>query len=246
MKLLFVFLIFLFAPIAIQASPHLHYDKATVLKLAHQHLDNGIAELKKAEKICWYVPDLGDRKHLKALIAGAITSAPIKNPKDKILAMGITIIASVMDSMQDKYLEIVGHLEKASYHFEMTHFYNDLSQRRHLYPDTSEGTKCLFDGIDHLTRAIMHAENIHPSYGQKGEDLRDELVLTLTQYRKEFVADQDKLCDRSWAMYENIHEIAISGKPEFRSVLEMYVRNMHEEFLKAEKAWAKERRQKKK
>ncbi len=43
--------------------PPLRYDKTTVIEWSHEHFDQAIVELKKADKIRWYVPDLASRNH---------------------------------------------------------------------------------------------------------------------------------------------------------------------------------------
>jgi hypothetical protein len=242
MKVLLALLMICFVPFLAEAKePQLTYDKETVLKLAHKHFDDSIVALKNADRICWYIPDLSQRKHFKALITGAISSATVQKPREKILVTGISIIASVMEEVQDKYLEIVHWLREADYHFEMVKFYNDLSRKSHLPSNTNQGTLFFFYGIDQLTAAISIVDAIHPDFEREYV-----LIYALIQYRKGFIENQTKLCDRSWGLYEGFPEMACDIRSDYRITIQKRLLQMHEEFLKAEQAWAKERHEKKK
>src|SRR6185295_7334621 len=80
--------------------------KCELITKADDHRKKAIYNLDLLEDMCWYIPDLSKREHMKNLISAAIGSIPFKDPKATLLGCGLTIIGSLASDMYDEYLEM--------------------------------------------------------------------------------------------------------------------------------------------
>lgn len=184
----------------------LEIDKFSMINKAKKHTRNAIEELYLADDICIYIPNLEDRDHLHALIAGTITSANIKDPMNKLLTIGLALITSLSKEMIEKHFQIKHHLAKASYHLEMANFYNALSlnapeKNWKQMRDEDKHTLAYFIAVDYITLATMLCQCVEDRWSK--ETLYNELdscmdCLLRRDKEVKFVIE---------ALYENMHEI---------------------------------------
>lgn len=213
----------------------LHFDQMTLIRLADYHFGEAIAELNKTIGVCWYIPDLGKRRHLEALLLGAITSAGGKTIPQKLLSTGLVLIGDLIVTSMQKYEELQTHLVKAQYHFEAADFYNMVSVNRLKHMDTDEGTRIFLDGIDYLTYAIVLLEGIHPSFNCVLKD--NSIVYTLMSYRNDFLDSQANIAKKGYYLYENIYEILAPCEHDYKHIIGKNIEIMASKFQQAEDAW---------
>jgi hypothetical protein len=185
-------LILLFVIISFSAHANeIKIDKNTAIQKATQHIQKACEELYKAETMCWYIPDLNARKFINSLIVSVVASTQVRTPHAALLAVVLPILSQALVDMNDRYCEMRDCFAEAEYHFKMASIYNDFSLNS--WPCIDEGTTRFLEGIDHLTRAIVAIETIHP---ECGTEIRNNILHQLNIYREEFLKDQTNLWKR--------------------------------------------------
>lgn len=142
MKQIFV-LLFLLISLSLQGGD-LNVDKKTLIENSSYHYQEAISELKKAQGMCWYIPDFHKRENIHSLIGGTIGAALAKDPRTAILLIGLPLLANALSNMQEKYMEMMDCFAKAEKHFEMAKIYNNLSIKRHFILAPTKELKFFF------------------------------------------------------------------------------------------------------
>jgi len=157
MKYFILALNLFFLPFDLQGNS-LSYSKEETIWEANRHKKQAEEKLSHANTICVYIPDFQDREHTKALIASIIASGGVTGAKEKIITVGLGLIASLMNNMYEKYCIVREDLLMAAYHYEMSAFYNQLSlhaKYKGYKNKMDEGTREFFLAIDYLTICEM-------------------------------------------------------------------------------------------
>ncbi|PJD97184.1 MAG: hypothetical protein CK425_03425 [Parachlamydia sp.] len=188
------------------SSNNIQASKLEVLVKANKHKMEGISELYKAQDMCWYIPDLDDRTHLQALITAAITSGYVADPRSKLLAVGLSVIASLSNKMYDKYCTFRLHLITASYHFEMCNFYDTLSLQLPAAPHAyDDGTRSFFNAIDSITLCSMLVDGI------SDHRARINMSKLLIEYREYLLnigisGKIEKMSKNGWRLFDRMQD----------------------------------------
>lgn len=220
------------------------YTKSEAIKLSETHYHDAIKDLHKAQDICWYIPDLGKRKHLESIINGLLTSAVSKDAKTGLISAVLPIFTDLVTDAFDKYIKIITHIRNAEYHIEMAIFYNQLSLHPPNKKYLDERTLLFFKGIDYLTLAICIAESVHPKIGCVIEG--SNIGYNLRYYRKKFIDCPLELAYEGEILYENLCEIMCECIHPFKSEIYECIKLMAIKFQEAENANFKPLNKKKK
>lgn len=135
--------------------------KWELIQESERHKELANEKLKEAKRICWWIPELDKREHLERLIGSVGASTLIKDPKDKFLAIAMTLISSLAESMYSNYISSRKVLSEAAFHLEMAYFYDKYSMKLTDEIKMDEGTKYYLQAIDFFTLAEMFAMTIH-------------------------------------------------------------------------------------
>jgi hypothetical protein len=203
----------------------LSYCKAEMIWEADRHKKEAKAELDHAEKLCWYIPDIGSRDQMKVLIAATIASLPTKDPKTMLLSVGLALSGGLACNMYDKYCDLRTNLYTAAYHIEMANFYNQMSLNVSGQKKMDDGTKEFFVAIDNLTICEMLTDCIRDKW------IRGIVSSYLTEKRKDLLQQFNKAGKLSYKIYkdalifcENIYEaISEIEEDDVREDIGMYV-----------------------
>lgn len=149
MKSYFI-LLCLLLPIFVQAND----KKFSLLEKAEKHKQEAIKWLEVIDNKCYLIPNLRNRQHMHALIAAAMAAPVISDPREKILAVGLSLMGSLATEMYDKYCDHQSVLAQAAYHMEMSYFYSTLSFK---IPEivTDRSSRAFLTAIDCLTACDM-------------------------------------------------------------------------------------------
>lgn len=215
------------------------YTKEKVLELAYESKRQGDRELIKANDLCSIIPDLGNRDHMKSLIAAAIASASPSNTKTKILTIGLSLIGSLAIEMYDNYVQLKRHLAMGTYFLEMAEFYNKLSlQAQPNIKYTNKSAHYLFNLIDDLTICEMMCELI--SFRACREtaisNIYDTKSLLIKEINNHNGIPSQVLYDRFYLLYENFSEI-ISDAEEYELIEDLYLIMNHAEASLTSALW---------
>lgn len=218
---------FLLLLLPMQSHAKLSYAKIDLLWEADYHRKEAISQLTDAQKMCVYIPDLGSRDHMKALLGSIISTAAVKDPREKVLLVGLGLITSMVHNVYDKYCDMRTSLYTAAYHLDMANFYNQLSL--HASGNKSEinsGTKEFFAAIDNLTICVMICECIKDPWVKKvvGGYLVDERSELIQQFKLKNGNLSRGLYDEALTFCENVYEV--SGEIEEEGIRDdicMYV-----------------------
>lgn len=231
------------------------FNKQDILHMADTEKHLAITELKKAESISWYVPDLGDRQHLNALIISSIATPLIPEARIKILSVGLSLIGSISIEMYNEYCELRDHLAMASYHFEMHDFYSKLSlhmPNSYIPPKNKQwiASKAYLHAIDLLTLCDMLAMCISDDFqGVKNwisEDLLDLRECIFKQMNAAPGMITAKLSERAEMYYENFYEVVADYVSDYQddfiskdtcNKLASHLEEIWTSLLTAEKYW---------
>ncbi len=217
--------------------------KWDLINRAKQERKTAIGQLEFAENIAWYIPDLGDQQHFRALIGSAIVTLPVATAKAKILGTGLALIASIADKAFDRYVEMRDCLIAANYHFEMAKFYDQISLTVSDAPtgkngmDTGEdqATKDYFRSVDSIIMASMFAQCI--------DNKRSRMTVcnALDEHLECLKARGSNMVDESESLVESIGEILADfcDDNDLFNEIENYVCLSHEYIIEAQTAWNK-------
>jgi len=129
--------------------------KKELIFKAEKHRKKAVEKAKHMENYFSYFPDLRDNQHMKELITGIITCKLIESPRNRILAVGVALIASLANDSYDKYVYARRTFCEITHHFEMHEFYSAIAltiSDDDLKPlDYYEGY--FYDAVDYLTLA---------------------------------------------------------------------------------------------
>lgn len=212
-----------------------------MLNEASKQRKAAISELHYADSLCYLIPDLEEREHLRALIAGSIGAAQVKDPKAKLISVGLVLIGSLANNMYDKYCEFRSHLARASHHFEMANFYNFLSLQFNDWPYHDDaGTKYYLRAIDYLTLCDMLTSCIEDDWVRIAisDELNDQKDRFLKQLDSMPGQMSKKMSVQAWTLYENIYEIiAECDDEELKTEIPEYIYSMCQDIDLAGEAW---------
>lgn len=158
------------------------YTKREMIEKAESHRELALEQLRIADSICLYIPDLSKREHMYALISATITSANVSDPKTKLITIGLHIISSVAIDAYDKMLDLKSAIIKAGYHLEMQNFYNACSLEVDCEEGIDDASRLFFEALDHLTMAEMLSELMWNKYS------KEKLLYIISDFRKQILA----------------------------------------------------------
>lgn len=193
-----------------QVESTLTFTKKEMIDQANNHLKEAKANLLYVKDTCAYIPDLGDKKHMEALLEGAVASMGVENPKGKIVTIGLSLIGSLVNNMYDKYLFARTKLCLAAHHFEMANYYNRFSLYVPGHKWMDSGTQQFFKAIDNITVCVMLSTCVEDECDRDMLlgyfiELRDDLI-------KQFMDSGNKLTisiyNDALHFYENVSEVA--------------------------------------
>jgi len=181
--------------------------KQKFLSSAQHHKNEAYRIAKKLEKELVYLPDLGEQKHLKTLIYGSIGSVITADIRQKILSVGLSLIASIADSAYDKYVEMRSLSFELVYHIELDIFYSELSLHCDDDIEVDEGCNKFFQAINFLTMADLCA------YGIQNHEIR-QVVSSILCSQRDFIFScfngerlTCKVSGECELFYENLGEV---------------------------------------
>ena len=130
------------------------------------HRDQAIKFLKIAENMTPYIPDLDKREHMRSIIGSAAGALLMREPKAGIIAVGLSLIASLSIDMYDQYCEYRLVLAEAAYHQDMFYFYESMSRKVSRFEILNKGTQAFMLAMDCVILSgtlIYAAEGAHSS-----------------------------------------------------------------------------------
>lgn len=184
----FIFSVFLLILcLRLEAHGGLSYLKEDMRNQAMWHHRDGVLCLMDAEKVSVYIPNLADKEHFKAVIAGAVASIAVPDARGKLLAIGLALLSSLATDSYDQYCFVRTKLHQAAYHFEMSNLYNlMLLHVPASYNRMNTGSEQFFTAINNLTVCIMLTECIEDEWAKRVlynyfEELRGNLIHIYTK-----------------------------------------------------------------
>ncbi len=194
------------------AQANLSYSKEEMLYEANRHEKEAFACLSRLENYCFYIPDTESKEHMKSLINSAVASTGVKGGKNKIITIGLGLIASLAEEMYERYCIMREDLIKVEYHFEMVILYNQLSLHakcKGLKSQMSLGTKEFFAAIDNLTICELFTSCISDKWARQivSKHIVSKRNELLDQFTNEGRKLTYKIYEDALCFYENISEI---------------------------------------
>lgn len=189
-------------------------DKSYLLRQANSHRNQAIAALYEAEEICWYIPDLGKRKHLKAIFEGCAASMFVPNPIYKIMAVGSPLIATLCSDAYDEFCELRECMARSAHNFEMANFYTELAlhvscDNMGCFQDADKGTKAFINAINYMVLCEALANSIQDKWERTAvlNHLTYQRELLLKEVNNASKSLTKKISPDAWGFYENLDEI---------------------------------------
>lgn len=220
-------------------------------RLVYEAINNSelaIHHLEQVEALSNYIPNLGDREHLKTLIAGSITAVAVIASGGEIvpiiLALGLPLTYSLSDGYVDNFFKIRTHLIKAQHHADMSLFYRIMSIQfpmtgrvNNKIEATDSGSKAFYKGINYLNYAALTAQCL------EDETMKSSILRYIDGITTKFLGSMDDLRRVSMnkeATYlnENISEVLADCSDEkLRCEIAEYVYIANFNFRSAAYAW---------
>ncbi len=246
---IFLFAIFLLSRIFSYADSATE-NKFWLIEEAENSKQQAVKALEDADNMRYYIPDLGKREHMHAIITSAIPALAISDIRLKILTVGLALIGSLSVDMYDKYIEYRVLLLKAAHHLEMANFYSSLSVKFTNLTDDG-GNRAFMKAIDCLsfcdTLSFLIGDDLYIGFGS--QDLKCEISYRILEYRDYFIKEFKKhngkipikLSKICFELYENLDEILYETHGFENRELHYKIRDYIEMTMKylklAEKFW---------
>jgi len=206
MKNTLIAFLFVLLPLFSYANPDME-RKTAIIERIEFHKEQVLKELKRAENLNPYIPDLSKRQHMHALINGAIAAICIPEPRLKLLSVGLTIIGSLAVDRYDEFCEYREVLINASAHMEMVNFYNSLSSKMTRKVNKDRSTQYFMLAIDSLTMCDMLAFSIKNEEGYIFENFKKLRNYLMDEHKKSNWIVTENMSEKAWVLYENLPEI---------------------------------------
>lgn len=129
------FIITLLASVSLSASPinfrypDMKLDQYQVKKfmdLCDYHEKKAKKYLKRAEDICWWMPDLDAREKGQCCIRAIVASIGGTTPVSKMVLSLLSLFETYTEAALGDWYELQDNLLEANYHFEMLEFYQEV------------------------------------------------------------------------------------------------------------------------
>jgi hypothetical protein len=116
----------------------------------------------------YHLKDLGKQEYFEDLIKSSIMSLSVKDPKAKLLVVGLSVLSVIAADCYGIYVRSTKDLTNASHHLEMENFYNRLSMSfKDDGAKQNEGTEHFLSAIDYVTLCEMFAATVQNDWGRK-------------------------------------------------------------------------------